>query len=253
MRSGFSLVELSIVLVILGLLTGGILAGQSLIRASELRAVTSEFQRYVAATNTFRDKYFALPGDITNASSIWSTLAAGNNGNGDGNIDAAAAVSVTGEMFQFWNEMALAGLVEGSYTGLAGPGSGWVGRDTIPGTNSPKSRVNNTGWGVVYMPNYVGNARIYTYDYGNAITFGTRWGGAGNLAVQSALKPEEAWNVDTKLDDGQPASGKIIAQDFIGFTNAGSCTTSTSQTDYAGAYNLSSSTVACSLFFPKPF
>ena len=67
----FSLVELSIVLVILGLLTGGILAGQSLIRAAELRAVTTEYQRYVAAVQTFRDKYMALPGDMPNAIAFW--------------------------------------------------------------------------------------------------------------------------------------------------------------------------------------
>lgn len=58
----FSLVELSIVLVILGLLTGGILAGQSLIRAAELRAVSTEYSRYITATQSFRDKYFAVPG-----------------------------------------------------------------------------------------------------------------------------------------------------------------------------------------------
>ena len=52
MRSAFSLVELSIVLVILGLLTGGILTGQSLIRAAELRSVTSQMQQYRVAVYT---------------------------------------------------------------------------------------------------------------------------------------------------------------------------------------------------------
>ncbi|PZU43073.1 MAG: prepilin-type cleavage/methylation domain-containing protein, partial [Sphingomonas sp.] len=64
---GFSLVELSIVLVILGLLTGGILGGQSLIRAAEIRSIGVDFNRFSTATYTFRDKYMGLPGDITNA------------------------------------------------------------------------------------------------------------------------------------------------------------------------------------------
>ena len=70
--SAFSLVELSIVLVILGLLTGGILAGQSLIRAAQLRAVSTEYSRYVASINSFRDKYFGWPGDLRNATAFWS-------------------------------------------------------------------------------------------------------------------------------------------------------------------------------------
>ena len=111
MRQGFSLVELSIVLVILGLLTGGILAGQSLIRASQLRAVTTEHDRYVAAVQTFRDKYFALPGDMTNATKFWGAADGGDgigfdcrgaetadirtcNGNGDGRIGGALRMSV---------------------------------------------------------------------------------------------------------------------------------------------------------------
>lgn len=72
-HNGFSLVELSIVLVILGLLTGGILAGQSLIRASELRSVGNDVGRFYTATQSFRDKYFALPGDMAIATQIWGT------------------------------------------------------------------------------------------------------------------------------------------------------------------------------------
>ena len=74
-KQGFSLVELSIVLVILGLLTGGILTGQSLIRAAELRSVTTEFQKYQTAMMTFRDRYMALPGDMRNATAFLGSFA----------------------------------------------------------------------------------------------------------------------------------------------------------------------------------
>ena len=77
MRLAFSLVELSIVLVILGLLTGGILTGQSLIRAAEMRSIVTELQRYQTAARSFQDKYFALPGDMRNATDFWG--APGNN------------------------------------------------------------------------------------------------------------------------------------------------------------------------------
>ena len=80
MKNGFSLVELSIVLVILGLLTGGILGGQALIRAAELRAATTESQRYLAAINSFRDKYFALPGDMAIATRFWGVSTACSGG-----------------------------------------------------------------------------------------------------------------------------------------------------------------------------
>ncbi|MFM9890490.1 MAG: type II secretion system protein, partial [Rickettsiales bacterium] len=87
LRYGFSLVELSIVLVILGLLTGGILSGQSLIRAAELRSVSTEYNRYVTAVQTFRDKYFALPGDMTNAQSFWGSSANCPGTSAQGNTD----------------------------------------------------------------------------------------------------------------------------------------------------------------------
>jgi prepilin-type N-terminal cleavage/methylation domain-containing protein len=77
----FSLVELSIVLVILGLLVGGVLSGQSLIHAAELRAVTTEYQKYMTAVRSFKDKYFASPGDMNNATSLWGVAAGTGNDN----------------------------------------------------------------------------------------------------------------------------------------------------------------------------
>ena len=85
-RHAFSLVELSIVLVILGLLVGGVLSGQSLIRAAQLRSVTTQFANYRAAVFTFRDKYFALPGDMANASAFWGSA----GGTGADAADAGA-------------------------------------------------------------------------------------------------------------------------------------------------------------------
>ena len=60
-QSAFTLVELSIVLIIVGLLVGGVLTGQALIRAAELRAITTEKDKYITTLYAFRDKYQALP------------------------------------------------------------------------------------------------------------------------------------------------------------------------------------------------
>ncbi len=262
MKKAFSLVELSIVLVILGLLTGGILAGQSLIRAAELRAVTTEYQRYFTATQSFRDKYFAMPGDFNNAQAVWgqSTACSGSsatgtcNGNGDAQLTIGAA-SATGEMFQFWNQLALAGLIEGNYTGVAGSVAG--GYDSVVGTNVPRSKIGGSGWSAQTVGSQpTGSPRIYAGDYGNAFGFGAQK--SGNTTSGAILKPEEAWNIDTKMDDGKPGSGRVMACSDNGWynatTNPASCTLSTVATDtVAGTYNLTNTSLACSLIFTKQF
>lgn len=122
--SAFTLVELSIVLVILGLLVGGVLSGQSLIRAAELRKVTVTRTQWNTSVLTFRDKYLGLPGDFQQARSFWPSCTDGSGmsngvpsnpcgGNGDGIIDDA----VPREEIRVAQHLALAGLVEGTFNG----------------------------------------------------------------------------------------------------------------------------------------
>lgn len=220
MTRGFSLVELSIVLVILGLLVGGVLSGQSLIRAAEIRAVTTEYQRYNAAVQSFRDKYFSIPGDMNNATAFWgkddtncasdagTAAATGTcNGNGNGLVDiTSTGASSRSEAFAFWKHLALGGLIEGSYTGLSGTGGAY---ESNLAANVPRSRVSNAGWTAYYFTEQVdaSNPTAFEGTYGNIYFFGKALGGTQTWG--EALKPEEAWNIDTKIDDGKPGIGLI--------------------------------------------
>lgn len=263
MQRGFSLVELSIVLVILGLLTGGILAGQSLIRAAELRSVSTDYQRYTAAIQTFRDKYFAQPGDMVNATKFWgkdsaqcngAPEAAGTpgtcNGNGDGFYNYPAAANGTGEAFRFWQQLALANLIEGSFTGNAGSASA---SDALPGSNVPRSRLNNGAWGVFPFPqtitvNGIGGGWInFEGNWGNQLVLGSK-NGAGWYEAP-LLKAEETWNIDTKMDDGKPGTGNLRVYEY-----AANCHDATPSAAVAVAgtanYRLSDTTAnACTLLF----
>jgi prepilin-type N-terminal cleavage/methylation domain-containing protein len=247
---GYSLVELSIVLAILGLIIGGIVAGQALLRAAELRAVSTEYTRYRTALQAFGDKYNAAPGDMANATNYWGiatacggTSATGTcNGNGDGFLNAAASASTTGEEFQFWRQLALSGFIGGNYTGVSGPaGAG----DAVLSTNVPVSRLTNAGWDAHYIGVYAGDTAAFAGDYGNVFVLGGQ--STGNWPMNPVLKPEEAWNIDTKLDDGMPATGRIVSWQWQ------SCSTAASNTDITGKYKFANSAINCTLFFTKAY
>src|SRR5436190_22725171 len=107
-QAGFSLIESAIVLVIMGFLIGGILKGKDLIESARLKRVISQLNEYRLATNTFLDKYDALPGDFDKASlQIDPRL---QNGNGNGIIDGAGLASGS-EALNFWTHVAAAGLI----------------------------------------------------------------------------------------------------------------------------------------------
>lgn len=245
--AGFSLVELSIVLVILGLLVGGILAGQSLIRAAEMRSITTEKDRYVTAISAFRDKYLALPGDIRNTNNFANIT---EQGDGNGQVNPTAATG-TNEIYAFWENLAGAGLAEGTYT----PGVAYSATSSAAGTTNPRSRLANAGWNVGYIGAVATNGAntalggvtytsFFAKNYNNALTIG---GGTNAYNPTAILKPEEAWNVDTKVDDGRPDNGNVLSlnSQHTAAATAGRCTF----TNTTIQYQLSDAGTNCSLVF----
>lgn len=267
MIKGFSLVELSIVLVILGLLTGGILSGQALIRAAELRSVSTELPRHHAALMTFRDKYQSLPGDTLNATRFWGSINTGGtngncsapaadqgsgtqtcNGNGDGRIGLCGSDCY--ERFRAYQHMASAGLVEGTYSGVTGPAGN---KHSIIGENVPASKLSTAGWTLFYMgPRDHTHPSWFANDYGHAYFFGAQH--YLHESMGSVLRPEEAWNIDTKLDDGRPTTGFIMERKGNTTSETGeplNCTTNASAV--TSEYNVSRNAIACMLIVKSGF
>lgn len=258
---GFSLVELSIVLVILGLLTGGILAGQSLIRASELRAIASDAQQYYTSIVTFRDKYMALPGDMTKATSFWGTMTncgvaspSGTgtqtcNGNGDGLIDLPSAASRTGENHALRQHLAAAGLVNGSYNGISGSGSAG---DSDPGINVPSSSIGNSaGFSVRNMGTQSGALTYYfNGSYMNSIAFGRC---DASECFEGVISPEEMWGIDTKIDDGKPGVGYVVTRP-VHVSGHPNCVTGDNTQFATATYQLTSTNkAACGFYLRQRF
>jgi len=113
-KSGFTLIELSIVIVIIGLIVAGVVGGQKLVSSAKLRGIVTDVDKYRAAYNTFYLTYSSIPGDMTNAQDYWGSGV--GNGDGDGRLQNADALKA-------WEHLAVAGLIDGTYTGTTDSGS----------------------------------------------------------------------------------------------------------------------------------
>ena len=189
-QSGFTLIEIAIVLVIIGLLLGGILKGQELITQGRIRNVANDFQSMTAAINLYQDRYRALPGDDPGAAARWT--AAGStttSGNGDGTIGANTAGTPAynsnaagDESRLFWQHLRLAGLVGGATT------TGAIGTANPPNAASGVTGVQNGAFGINgtvicsnNLPAKIAQAIDTQFDDGIATT-GTVRGAAGTAA-----------------------------------------------------------------------
>lgn len=254
---GFTLIELSIVLVIIGLVAGGVLFGKDLIRAAEIRKTIKDIENYKTAVNTFKIKYNCIAGDCHKATDFWAARNANNatcltttpalgaptptcNGNNNGRVDDSSE-----EPFLFWQHLANANLIQGQYTGIH---DGEVIYHHVLGQNCPASAIANAGFSFSYLDATGGtDGQTYAIYYGNMFWFGEQWLPAGGHRTQySVFTPIEAMSVDQKIDDGKPATGWfVIRSNEIPFGSAGACSTSTSNADFTGVYNTSSSVKSC--------
>lgn len=232
-QRGFTLVELSIVLLVISLIISSVLVGQDLIRNAELRATISQYENYNSAVAAFRGKYEGLPGDIPGNTNF------GFTGNGDGNGVLVGPTVLATENVYFWSHLGATGaeLISGTYSGVAATTTNL---NAI--TPTAKSGVGN--WGVYYDSTTGKNHYI----------LGLTTPAAGSsLDVADTLTPLDAKYIDSKIDDGMPNKGTVNAGigGATAYTapDAACASTATSAGVYSTTTKTVANTVACTLRF----
>lgn len=216
---GFTLVELAIVMIIIGLLIGGILKGQELINNSRMTATVAQVKAITAAVSTFNDQFNAMPGDITNVAAGVSRipnctaavcLTPGDGDNlveqGAGVTDPGAAGGVTTEGTRAFVHLAANGLLGGVNSTIAA----WAAADALPEARAGGRWVMGTSRaGVLTAQTGTVAATpippsLYIVTTNNGATL-------GNVAGAAAMPPKNASIIDLKLDDGLPNAGAVRA------------------------------------------
>jgi prepilin-type N-terminal cleavage/methylation domain-containing protein len=231
MNSAFTLVELAIVIVIIGLLVGGVLQGQELIKQAQYRGVMKDIESYRASAATFLSKYNCLPGDCINAYKFFSgkncgtdtvvgiSNSAGCNGNGD-------KIIVIPEGQVFWQHLSYANLIKGTFP------AGY--RSLLTRDNVPPSSLSSSGVSIIYSRGNIDAATACGFSW--CSNDGRILGGQMNsnmiiianitpdvvntsYARGPLLSPIDAFEFDVKFDDGLYYSGPISghnARDLAG-------------------------------------
>lgn len=228
---GFTLIELSIVLVIIGLLVGGIMLGRELIRGATVRKAIGESHTYLTSINIFKLNYAALPGDMSNAYSFWGTgcgqntshVSNGCNGNGNWNWDGSNEEDWA-DGRKAWQHMGLAGILKTTYPGGAG------GSDIVPGTNVPTSAF--------------GTKSVWTFKNASGRNLlrlsGPNPAAANFRAYYSGVRPLDAMAIDGKIDDGNAAAGKVIS--LAGVSAPAACVS-------GALYVTTTDSISCMMYF----
>lgn len=181
-QAGFTLIELAIVLVIIGLLLGGVLRGQELINSARVKSLTRDFQNVQVYLYTYQDRFKAIPGDDQAANNHVGGTNATNGTQANGQIEGQWDSTTAGdESFLFWEHVRLAGVAPGpTNTGDA---------------NYPPLNTNGSRLGVQSV---------------NGLTEITGMSGAFAICSDGILG-RDALQIDTALDDGETSTGSVRA------------------------------------------
>jgi prepilin-type N-terminal cleavage/methylation domain-containing protein len=187
-QTGFTLVEIAIVLVIIGLLLGGILKGQEMITQAKIKNVIADFSGVSAAYHGYQDRYRAIPGDDPNAATRWAVAPAAVAGTGDGVVGGAYnlgadAAGAAGESRRWWDHLRRAGFVSGT------------------GSQQPFNAL--TGIIGIQTGDAAGGATLLNVAGGN--------GFVGLIMCSTNLPDKVAIAVDTQMDDGTSNVGTVRA------------------------------------------
>jgi prepilin-type N-terminal cleavage/methylation domain-containing protein len=236
-KKGFTLVELAIVIVIIGLLVGGVLQGQELIKQSRIQSAATQINGYVAAINTFKGKYNAWPGDFRQASTMISSST--GDGDGDGKIystitaippacfmsevKAQASPAVDSELTYFWQHLSLSKMISFNFVKNTNyqvdmfPEFKLISKTFILPTCIDLSDTDGSGtnYGAVTGAGniFILGSAVYRADASIQTNFGStrvRYlipSTASNTAPQASSA--ELYGLDKKLDDGAPNKGVI--------------------------------------------
>lgn len=227
-QSGFTLVELSIVIIIIGLTISGVITANSLVKQAKLKSVMSDVERYSTAVNSFKLAYNALPGDMTDASEYWPVACTDNgantcNGNGNRQIEFLF------ESSRSFQHLGLAGLIPDQLRGNDNSGKQTVGIDI------PATAINGGGLSLQYN---IADAGLLNVAPAHMILFGTE--GVSD-PINPVITPRDAFRIDEKRDDGKPNQGIIHVR-----ANDGNCHTGSGATM---TYLVSNDSIACAVYF----
>lgn len=193
----FTLIELSIVVVIIGLIVAGVVAGQSLVRQAKLKNSLTTIEGYQVSTGSFKLAYNYLPGDLPNATSYWSSCTTSGtnpcNGNGNGLVVVSYGSSgALNETFRYWQHLSLSNLISEEFTGVPA-------NDLRIGENIPAFPLDTSG-------------AISVRDIGTRTVFEIGTEGTANISADYALvTAADALAMDLKTDDGKPGTGNVQA------------------------------------------
>ena len=217
-QSGFTLIEIAIVLVIIGLLLGGILKGQELINSARVKNLGTDFRNIPLFIYGYQDKFKTLPGDDPAASAHVGTTAASGNGNGviNGNWFSITAAD---ESVLFWQHVRLAGLAPG--------------RTTIPTILPGDYNTKNASGGIIGIQSgttVAADAPIIGAD-SNAIS-------GAYIICSTGILGKFVKQLDIQMDDSNTAAGSMMATPTTVPLARGAAATATTAIDDAAAYTV---------------